>query len=332
MKEEFKQLSLHELDELINDLQKHRQLLQQSESKQANGLSNTQKNAGMQQNAQRKIVVIGGNGQFGQLFVKLFTASGYPVSIVEKDDWQDAASIFANASLVLVAVPINRTNEVIEQLSDLPDDCILADVTSVKVSPLQAMLKSHSGPVVGLHPMFGPDVSDFNNQTIIVCDGHKSQQYQWLIEQLKQWNAVVYAISAQKHDAAMAMIQVMRHFSTVAYGYHLMQEDTNLADITAMSSPIYRLELAMVGRLFAQDPTLYTDIIFSDLNNAKTIKSFSRRFDKLLAIFESGDKQAFIDIFEQVSHWFGDYSEQFLAESSLMLQSTQRVTKTKSAD
>jgi len=276
----------------------------------------------------RKVVVIGGQGQLGQLFVNLFKRSDYQVSIVEKNDWSDATQILSEAALVLVAVPINITLDIIAKLSNLSDDCVLADVTSIKQKPVKAMLAVHSGPVVGLHPMFGPDVINFDKQTVIVCEGRSTSDYQWLIQQLQSWHAVTYQISAAQHDSAMAMVQVMRHFSTVAYGYHLMHEDTNLAEIIHLSSPIYRLELAMVGRLFAQDPALYTDIIFSNLDNSKSLRRFIKRFEQLLVIMESGDKEAFAKVFNQISDWFGDYAEQFLLESSEMLIHTNKaVTK-----
>ncbi|RKZ99544.1 MAG: bifunctional chorismate mutase/prephenate dehydrogenase, partial [Gammaproteobacteria bacterium] len=216
------------------------------------------------------------------------------------------------------------TVDAIEQLSDLPKDCLLADVTSIKQLPVEAMLKNHAGPVVGLHPMFGPDVKDFKDQTVIVCDGRNEADYGWLVEQINTWQAKTFKISAKQHDSAMAMVQVMRHFSTVAYGYHLMQEDTNIGEIIKLSSPIYRLELAMVGRLFAQDPELYTEIIFSNLSNAKAMRRFLRRFEELLEIMESGDKEAFVKVFDQIAHWFGDYAEQFLKESSQMLVYTKK--------
>lgn len=306
-------LTIKQLDQKILHLQRQRkQLLTQS----------LPVSYDCSKSGNRNIVVIGGKGQLGQLFVKLFKCSGYSVAIIEKDNWDSAEKVLSEASLVLVAVPINITNQVIQSLPQLPEDCVLADVTSIKQSPLETMLETHSGPVVGLHPMFGPDVSNFNNQTVIICDGREASQYQWLVEQLKIWQAVTYVISAKQHDKAMAMVQVMRHFSTVAYGYHLMEEDTNLSEIIALSSPIYRLELAMVGRLFAQDKELYTDIIFSNIDNAQSIKRFSERFEELLVLMQEGDKNAFAEIFEKVSLWFGDYSEQFLAESSEMLIST----------
>jgi len=306
-------LSLEQLDEQINQLQQQRdQLLKTS----------LLRNYPSAKQGNRKVVIVGGQGQLGQVFVNLFRISGYQVSIIEKNDWENSDAMLLEAALVLIAVPIKVTNQIINKLSNLSNECVLADITSIKQSPLKAMLTTHQGPVVGLHPMFGPDVASFANQTVIICHGRKSSEYQWLVEQLKIWQAVTYCISAEKHDQAMAMIQVMRHFSTVVYGYHLMEEETDLSEIIALSSPIYRLELAMVGRLFAQDPGLYTDIIFSNIDNAKSIKRFSHRFEELLVLMESGDKQAFIKTFEKVSTWFGDYAEQFLEESSAMLIST----------
>jgi len=117
----------------------------------------------------------------------------------------------------------------------------------------------------------------------------------------------------------MAMVQVMRHFSTIAYGYHLMTEGANVEQLVEMSSPIYRLELIMVGRLFAQDPILYTDIIFANRDNIGMMKRFAYRFLELLEDVEMGDKAEFVTMFNQVADWFGDYADEFLQESKAML-------------
>ncbi|WP_448211358.1 bifunctional chorismate mutase/prephenate dehydrogenase [Colwellia sp. MEBiC06753] len=273
----------------------------------------------------KDIVVVGGQGQLGAIFVDLFKRSGYQVHIIEKDDWALSQQVLAKASLVIVAVPIRYTALVIQQLTRLPEHCILADVTSIKESPLYEMMKVHSGPVVGLHPMFGPDVSGLIKQTIITCEGRGAEHYQWLLEQFKVWGASIYPVSAFEHDKAMAMVQVMRHFSTIAYGYHLMTEGANLQQLVDLSSPIYRLELIMVGRLFAQDPVLYSDIIFANSDNVAMMKRFAYRFLELLEDVEMGDKTAFVAMFNQVSDWFGDYAELFLEESKLMLQKANEI-------
>jgi chorismate mutase/prephenate dehydrogenase len=270
----------------------------------------------------KKVVVVGGEGQLGRIFVDLFRRSAYAVTVLEQDDWGNSEQLLADANVVLVAVPIRITSSIIKQLNALPEDCILADVTSIKESPVNEMLKVHAGPVVGLHPMFGPDVTGLIKQTIIACDGRYPEKYQWLLDQFKVWGALIYSVEASDHDQAMSMVQVMRHFSTIAYGYHLMTEGADIEQLIAMSSPIYRLELIMVGRLFAQDPTLYTDIIFANPDNVAMMRRFAYRFLELLEDVEKSDKQAFITMFEQVADWFGDHSQEFLQESKAMLLKT----------
>lgn len=273
----------------------------------------------------KKVVIIGGAGQLGQIFVDLFQRSNYHVEILEQENWPQSNVILKDAGLVVVAVPIRITNMIIQQLNSLPNDCILADVTSIKSTPLYEMLKVHQGPVIGLHPMFGPDVTGLVKQTIIACEGRQAEKYHWLLEQFRVWGAKVYPVDAQAHDQAMAMVQVMRHFSTIVYGYHLMTEGADLNQLVEMSSPIYRLELMMVGRLFAQDPVLYTDIIFANSDNIAMMKRFAYRFLELLEEVELGDKEEFIRLFTQVADWFGDYADIFLAESKVLLQKTHEI-------
>jgi chorismate mutase/prephenate dehydrogenase len=275
----------------------------------------------------KKVVVVGGKGQLGAIFVDLFQRSDYQVAILEQNDWPNSDAILAEAGLVIVAVPIHLTSMVIRHLNNLPKNCILADLTSIKESPLFEMKKVHAGPIVGLHPMFGPDVTSLIKQTIISCEGRYPEQYQWLLQQFKVWGAKIYPVQAHEHDEAMSMVQVMRHFSTIAYGYHLMSEGADIEKLVAMSSPIYRLELIMVGRLFAQDPCLYADIIFANKDNVGMMKRFAYRFLELLEDVSLNDKDAFVNMFNHVSDWFGDYAGDFLEESKSMLLKANELKK-----
>ena len=183
-----------------------------------------------------------------------------------------------------------------------------------------AMLAAHNGPVLGLHPMFGPDSGSLAKQVVVYCDGRQPEAYQWFLEQIQVWGARLHRISAVEHDQNMAFIQALRHFATFAYGLHLAEENVRLEQLLALSSPIYRLELAMVGRLFAQDPQLYADIIMSSENNLALIKRYYQRFGEAIGLLEQGDKQAFIDSFRKVEHWFGDYAQRFQSESRTLLR------------
>ncbi|VEI46685.1 bifunctional chorismate mutase/prephenate dehydrogenase [Actinobacillus equuli] len=94
-------------------------------------------------------------------------------------------------------------------------------------------------------------------------------------------------IDAHEHDHAMTYIQALRHFSTFTFGLHLSRQPVKLSQLLALSSPIYRLELAMIGRLFAQDGGLYADIISDKPENLAVIESLKDTFATSLEFFKT---------------------------------------------
>lgn len=71
------------------------------------------------------------------------------------------------------------------------------------------------------------------------------------------------------------------------------------------------------------DPQLYADIIMSSENNLALIAGY-QRFGEAIGLLEQGDKQAFIDSFRKVEHWFGDYAQRFQSESRTLAASGER--------
>ncbi len=269
----------------------------------------------------KKIVIVGGRGKLGSLFGRFLKSSGYEVEALSSKDWNEAKTIFQDANVVIVCVPIAKTLETIERLKPyLTEDMLLADLTSVKRQPLAKMLEVHKGAVLGLHPMFGPDIASMAKQVVVRCDGRYPERYEWLVEQIAMWGAKIYQVDATEHDHSMTYIQALRHFSTFANGWHLSKQPVKLANLLALSSPIYRLELAMIGRLFAQDGGLYADIIMDKPENLAVIESLKNSYEESLKFFENQDKEGFIKAFNQVRQWFGEYSEQFMQESRHLLQ------------
>ena len=265
------------------------------------------------------IIIVGGNGKMGKVFYKMLVLSGYNVKILEKTNWHEIDLLVKDAGMIIISVPIHATEEVISQLPVLPKNCILVDLTSIKQQPLKAMLSAHTGPVLGLHPMFGPDIKSLAKQIIIYCDGRYPNNYQWFLQQIRIWGVRLYQTSALEHDNNMAFIQSLRHFISFVYGLHLVNEDVNLKKILEISSTVYRLELSMIARLFRQDPQLCADIIMSSKKNIELIKRYFDRFTEALSLLEHGNKQIFIDNFKKINNWFGIYGKKFIEESDSFL-------------
>ncbi len=269
---------------------------------------------------ERPVFVFGGKGALGARLVSQLRQTGYSVTTIDKDDdWPDKDDL-NQAQLVLMSVPVNKTVELIKQLPPLAEDCVLADVTSIKAAPLNAMLEQHSGPVVGLHPMFGPSVQNLAKQLVVVTHGRQPERYQWLLDQFVNWGAHLHEVNADKHDDAMGWIQAMRHLSTFAYGVHLANEGVDIKELLELSSPIYRMELMMIGRLFAQNAELYADIIAANKEQFASIRRYLQQFSAIIDDVEKGKKSDFISLFDEVSQYFGEFSGQFLKESESLVQ------------
>ncbi len=114
------------------------------------------------------VVIVGGNGGMGRIFANYFENSGYKVFSFGHRGWDKAPEYLKRAKIVIVSVPIDITIDIIKKLSPmLREDQILCDFTSVKAPIVEAMMKYHKGPVLGLHPMFGPDVKSLVKQVVV---------------------------------------------------------------------------------------------------------------------------------------------------------------------
>lgn len=285
--------------------------------------SRVEQTAGIAEKATRPgatVLIMGGSGGMGNYFTRYFSEAGYRVRSMGRNDWPNVAMLCKGIDLAVISVPIDVTVSVIEKIAPfLPPGCILTDLTSIKAPPMAAMLSAHPGPVVGLHPLFGPTTSTMDKQIVAVTPGRDKEACQWLIDQFSLWGGILVQTTPEEHDEIMAIVQALRHFATFAFGKFLWQRRLDLARSLEFSSPIYRLELGMVGRLFAQDAALYAEIIFASRERIELLKSYVASLADNLELLEKGSKDTFNREFAEIAEWFGSFSEQALRESTFLI-------------
>ncbi|MBI5445494.1 MAG: bifunctional chorismate mutase/prephenate dehydrogenase [Deltaproteobacteria bacterium] len=292
-----------------------RRILRQSRATQAAALASR----GVKPGA--GVLIVGGGGEMGRLLAGWFGSAGYRVRVLERDDWERAGELCRGIELAVLSVPIQVTGEVARSLGPhLPRGCVLADVTSVKSEPVAAMLAAHAGPVLGLHPMFGPGIRGLDRQIVVATPGRNEDACRWVVDQLAAWGAVIVWSSAEEHDRIMAFVQALRHFATFAFGQFLHESRADLRRTLEVSSPIYRLELGMVGRLFAQDPELYADIIFATPERRALLASYVSSVAANAGMLERADREAFVAEFRRIADWFGPFAEQAIRESNYLIE------------
>ncbi len=268
----------------------------------------------------KHILFVGGEGGMGRLYRSIAGRTGHHTYSIDKGNWYELESIAPKLDMAVVTVPINITEQVIERLASmLNKETILADFTSNKVKPLNAMIQNHPGPVVGLHPMHGPDVPNLSKQLMVVCQGREPEKTKWFVEQCKLWGMRIKIVEPEKHDHVMHLVQGLRHYVALLHGSFMKEHDLNPGDMLDYSSPIYRAELMMTGRIFAQDAELYADIVFADEKRRLLLLDFFHHHQELAKMIEKDDKAGFIREFESVTDFFGSFAFQALKESGYLI-------------
>lgn len=270
----------------------------------------------------KTVAIIGGTGGMGRFFARLFAERGHEVLISSELTELTPVEAASRADLVIISVPIAVTIDVIRQVAPhlKPGSCLM-DVTSLKTGPLKAMLEHAPAnvEVLGTHPMFGPTVQSLLRQVVVLCPGRGATWLPWLRQFLESQGAVVKLTSPMNHDKMMSIIQVLRHFISIAMGKCLQTLDVDLEESLEFTSPIYRLELAMIGRLFAQNAALYADIEMQNPLTPRVVAEFLHSASTMAAVVVGGDREAFIDHFERTAQWFGDFRNRAMEESDYLI-------------
>ena len=273
----------------------------------------------------QRVTVIGGHGQMGRFFVEQLSSSGHHVDVLGRDGWDNASQLLGRADLVIVSVPIEQTVPIIQKAARyLTASTILADVTSIKTPIVQAMLDCHPGPVLGLHPMFGPGISSFLAQNVVVCPGRQQQASQWFIDFVASKGGKLIKCTPEEHDRMMVIVQAIRHFSTFGLGAFLAKEEVELSRTLEFATPPYRMQLGLVGRLFAGDASLYLNMMLSE-ERPQVISRLAATYSRLAELVEKGDRAALIEEFEAACSFFGQETCRALEESNYTIDSLSRL-------
>ncbi len=268
----------------------------------------------------KQILFIGGEGSMGRLYSRIARQTGHHTYSIDKSNWYELEALAPRLDMVIVTVPINVTEQVVGRLTGrLNNKTILADFTSNKSAPIKAMLEAHEGPVIGLHPMHGPDVENLSKQLMVVCPGRATEQADWFVDQCRLWGMRVINAEQQQHDHVMNMVQGLRHYVALLHGSFMQHYALKPAEILEYSSPIYRAELMMNGRIFAQSAELYADIVFADEQRRKLLIQFFEHHQKLAELVKNNDREGFIREFEGVTDFFGKFATQALHESGYLI-------------
>ncbi len=267
------------------------------------------------------IGIIGGTGGMGRLFEEYFKRCGQRVLIAGRKTELTYGALTKKSDVVILSTPLESAIPIIEEIGPLMTaDQLLMDFCSLKEVIVQAMLAHSSAQVIGTHPLFGPFTSSLQRQNIIICPARGRDWIDWCNSIFSREGALVTSMDAAEHDRYMAVVQGLTHFITICMGRTLMKLDMQPQRSLQYATPLFRLNLDLIGRLFAQDLELFSSLVNKNNNIYKVLDTFFEVLDESRAHLLGNAPMNQIAYLEGIRDFLGDFCGTALKESNQFLE------------
>ncbi len=245
----------------------------------------------------KNIVIVGSKGRMGAYFLRrLQKLQDYAVQGVDvplsQEKVQEACG---QAHMVLLCVPAHAMGEVLGCITPhMPQDCVLADITSVKVQALATMQKYWQGAIVGTHPLFGNKPQRGTDLPVTIVPHEKTAaSATLLVEQLfTDLGCRTFRATAKEHDKAMAAIQNLNFITSLAYFAALAHDESLLPYMT----PSFKRRQDAAHKLLTEDAELFAGLYEANPYSQALV----RRYSKFLQVSAGGD----IDLLINRASWW----------------------------
>lgn len=267
------------------------------------------------------IGIIGGGGQMGRWFQAFFKEAGFSVLVSGRRTALTYVELARRSDVVMLSVPVGAVRAVCREIGPLlgPSQ-LLTDICSLKEGVMKSMLTAPSVQVVGTHPLFGPTAEKLDGQNVIICPGRGTDRLTWLEGLFRESGAVLTRMDPAEHDRQMALVQGLAHFLTITLGRTLQAMNLRPRDALKVSTPVFRTQLSLVGRLFALDHGLYIDLIRHNPYVAATLETFLASLDESRRELIDSDQETAAGRYLQNIHDFiNSFCDQGLSESNRFL-------------
>jgi prephenate dehydrogenase len=269
-----------------------------------------------------KMAIIGGAGKMGQWICRNVTDMGVDVIVADKDPKAldetrqllkvtvtgDSVKAVKQARIILISVPINAFEQVVKEIGPaVRPGQIVIDVTSVKAKPVALMHKYiKSGLVLGVHPLFGPNLASLEGQNIVLTPTNEQEKaFALKVEKiLRPLGVHITMMDPAAHDRTMAVVQGLSHFVAIAAADALSGLG-ELKEMKDVSTTTFRIFLNYIESVIGDDPELYAAIQMEHPEMADIYKKLTASVGKFSGLVETKDTRGFVKRMRELKKYLG---------------------------
>ena len=215
------------------------------------------------------------------------------------------ADMSRQCDVVVISVPIAETEKVIREVGPhVREDGLLMDLASVKKMPVEAMLKYSRAQVVGVHPLFGADVSSEKDLRVAICPGRGDEGLRWITNIFEEKEYKITIIDPEEHDRMMGLIQGVNHFATLALALCVSRSGLDVTDLYNLSTQTFLVRLERIRAIMDQPAELFRSLLMENPSANDFIGQYRESIEQLFSITKDGNNEAFKDLFASLLNVF----------------------------
>jgi chorismate mutase/prephenate dehydrogenase len=262
----------------------------------------------------QRALVIGGMGRMGGWMARFLDVMGFDVEVADLskepgefrrvDDWERHV---ASCDLIVVAVTLRPSNEILLRLAEIKPPGLIFDIGSLK-SPMRgglAALAAAGCKVCSVHPMFGPRDVGLSGRHILFVDVGNASALAEARALFAHTAAECVDLSLDEHDEVMAWVLGLSHMVNVAFAGALAKSGEAVPLLRQISSSTFDGQLKVAAQVVSENPHLYFEIQQGNERTGKVLSHFRSVLDELHRSVEENDETAWTETMESAHREIG---------------------------
>ena len=252
----------------------------------------------------QRALVIGGMGRMGGWMARFLDMMDFDVDVADVapepgrfrrvDDWQDHARDY---DLVVVAVTLRPSNDILHRLAELKPPGLIFDIGSLK-SPMRSGLQALAQAgckVCSVHPMFGPGDIGLSGRHILFVDVGNAEALAEARALFAHTAAECVDLSLDEHDEVMAWVLGLSHMVNVAFAGALARSGEAVPLLRQISSSTFDAQLKVAAQVVSENPHLYFEIQQGNDRTGEVLSHFRAVLDDLQRAVLENDEDSWTE-------------------------------------
>lgn len=271
------------------------------------------------------ICIVGAAGQMGSMFKRMWAGKLKQINELDLEPGKTALSeaqlkaALPSSDVIIFSVPINKLEDAVKSVAPhLPHGCIVTDVSSVKMLPMQIMEKycpASAAGVVGAHPLFGPESmegngdsspgldnrflqKELNQKRVAIVPEKKStpEQISTVDALFRLAGCLTFTCTPEEHDRAVAVIQGLNFISNLAY----FSTAADLPELDKFVTPSFKRRLQAAKTMLTEDAELFVNIARHTPQLREAMESYTHALEEAAKL----DSKAIGDMLRLAGSYF----------------------------